>query len=113
MRERERERYGDRKIELFEVGRSYTELRERVDRERVHNYSEYLPYVETDVATVVDDNVTYLALTENTKSELNIPNVDRNFEIMLCNNICIISSTDTMEKTKMMIFIIIIIKMCL
>ena len=42
----ERESYGDRKIELFEVGRSYTELRERVNRERVDNYSEYLPCIE-------------------------------------------------------------------
>ena len=59
-----------------------------MNRERVDNYSEYLPYVEMDVATVVDDHVTYQTLTENTKGEIIIPNVDWNFEIIVCKNIC-------------------------
>ena len=55
---------------------------------RDRNYSEYLPYVETDVATVVNDELlTYLVVTENTKGEIIRPDVDRNFEIMVCDNI--------------------------
>ena len=83
------------------MGRSYTEVRERVSRERINNYSEYLPYVETDVATVVNDELlTCLVVKENTEGEITIPNVDRNFERMVCDNICIISSNNIMEKSN-------------
>ena len=54
---------------------SYTHLDvyKRQERERVDNYSEYLPYTETDVAAVVDELVTYLTVTENTEGEITIP----------------------------------------
>ena len=72
-----------------------------MNRKRVDNYSEYLPYVGTDVATVVNKELlTYLVITENTKGEIIIPNVDRNFERMVCDNICIISNIDIMEKSN-------------
>ena len=72
-----------------------------MNRKRVDNYSEYLPYVETDVATVVNEELlTYLVVTENTKGEIIIPIVDRNFERMVCDNICIISNIDIMEKSN-------------
>ena len=76
----------------------------RQDVERVGNYIEYLPCSETEVVAEVDDNVdellTYLTLTENTKGEITQPDVDRNFEIMVCNNICIINSIDIMEQSN-------------
>ena len=99
----EREWYLDGEIELFKVGRNYKELVERLDVERVDNYLPYLPCVETDIAAVnednVDDSVTYLTLTENIKGEFTIPNVDRNFELIVCNNICSYY-IDTMEKSN-------------
>ena len=83
----ERERYGDRKIELFEVGRNYTELRERVNRERVDNDSGYLPYVETDVATVVNDEfITYLVVTDYTKGDRTILDRDQLHDKIIWNN---------------------------
>ena len=83
-----RERYGDRKIELFDVGRSYAELRERVNRERVNNYSEYVPWFEADVAEVGDDVInddfiTYLVGTDNTKGDRTIIDRDKLYEIMI------------------------------
>ena len=67
----EREWYLDGEIELFKVGRNYKELVERLDVERAGNYIEYLLGVESDISTVVYDNVTYLSLTEDTKGEFN------------------------------------------
>ena len=70
-RERERERYGDRKIELFEVGRNYKELIEKINNERV-DYIKGLP-CEVISTAVVDENdddnndfITYLVGTDNT-----------------------------------------------
>ena len=96
----ERELYGDGEIKLFEISRNYKELVERLDIERVDNYIEILPCVETDAAAVddnVDDNITYLTLTEIIKGEVTIPNVDRNFELIVRNNICSYY-IDAMEK---------------
>ena len=53
-----------------------------------------------DVAVVVDDKITYLNVTENTKGEITIHDVDRNFELIVCNNICIINSIDIMKKSN-------------
>ena len=53
----ERERYGDRKIELFEVGRNYKELIEKINNERV-DYIKGLPgeVISTAVVDENDDN---------------------------------------------------------
>ena len=100
----ERELCVDREIKLFKVNRNYEEFVERLDVERVGNYIEHLPCSETEVVAEVDDKVdellTYLTLTENTKGEITLPDVDRNFEIMVCNNICIINSIDIMEQSN-------------
>ena len=100
----ERELCVDREIKLFKVNRNYEEFVERLDVERAGNYIEYSPCIETEVVAEVDDNadesLTYLTLTENTKGEITLPDVDRNFEIMVCNNICIINSIDTMEQSN-------------
>ena len=47
---------------------------------------EHLP---CDVIDIVDkyDDLTYLILTENTKGELTITNVDRNCKLIVCNNV--------------------------
>ena len=84
----ERERYGDRKIELFVVGRSYTELKERVKRERDDDYTEFLPYdiIGTAVDDDNDDFITYLVVTDDTKGDMTILNRDQLYEIMICNN---------------------------
>ena len=105
----ERERYGDRKIELFEVGRNYKELIEKINNERVdyikglpcevistavvdknddNKDNKHLPYGLTGV--VVDnydgdnnDFITYLVGTDDTKGDRTILNRDKLYEIMI------------------------------
>ena len=54
------------------------------------------PYDVTDVVDEYND-ITYLMLTENINGEFTIPNVDRDFEIIVCNKVCNYYS-DTMDK---------------
>ena len=104
------ERYFEREgeIVLFEVSMSYKELMERVKSERVNDYIEFLPYDVVSAARgdnnvdnisvykmgllVVDDYyneeiIKDLIVTDNTKGELTIPNVDRFYELIVCNNV--------------------------
>ena len=97
----EREWYCERKseIEVFKVNRNYEEFIERLDGERSNNNNEYLPYSETEIATIVDDDnndnnylpceitgvvvdnydddsndcITYLIRTDNTNGDRTIP----------------------------------------
>ena len=100
---------------MFKLNRGYKELRERLKFEKVDdmknlpvvvNGNDYFDdttvnddHLPCDVIDIVDkyDDVTYLILTENTKGELTIPNVDRNFELIVCNKVCNYY-IDTMEK---------------
>ena len=96
-----------RVIELFKLKRGYRELVGMVDIERVDNI-EFLPCDMVSAArgdTNVDDLPVYkvgllvvddyyneemindLIVTANTKGELTIPNVDRFYELLVCNNV--------------------------
>ena len=97
-------RYFDGVIEVFEVSRSYKELRDRMNNERVDDYIEFLPGDVVSAARgvnnvddlpiykmgllVIDDYYTKeiikdLIITDNTKGELTIPNVDRIFKLIV------------------------------
>ena len=89
----ERERYGDRKIELFKVDRNYKELVERLGAERSDNYSKYLPWVEADIAAVgddvMDDNeelLHYLIMTDNTKGNMTVSDRDKLYDMVIWND---------------------------
>ena len=88
----ERELYFDRKIELFEVSRSYKELRERLKRERADDYIEYLPCDGISAANdvKVDENIIYLTVTNHTKSDLTILDGDKLYDVIIWNNPCLL-----------------------
>ena len=103
----ERELYFDRKIELFEVSRSYKELRQRLKSERVKDDIEYLPCDVTSAANddkfddieylpcgetgiAADDNndeiIIYLIVTNHTKGDLSILDGDKLYDVIIWNN---------------------------
>ena len=89
-------RHGERELcvnwemELFRVNRNYKELVERLGVEMVYNYSEILPDVEAEVVAEVDDNVdellTYLIMTDNTKGDRTIPDRDKLYDMVIWND---------------------------